>query len=61
MSVRVQDQVWLALGADAAEEEAVIKWYNGGQGGDPKIRELAKPFINWLETAEESSDEESSD
>ena len=47
--------------ADAAEEEAVIKWFNGGEGGDPKIRELAKPFINWLETAEESSDEESSD
>lgn len=47
--------------ADAAEEEAVIKWYNGGEGGDPKIRELAKPFINWLETAEESSEEESSD
>ena len=46
--------------ADAAEEEAVIKWFNGGEGGDPKIRELAKPFINWLETAEESSDEESS-
>lgn len=47
--------------ADAAEEEAVIKWYNGGVGGDPKIRDLAKPFINWLETAEESSEEESSD
>lgn len=46
--------------ADAAEEESVIKWFNGGEGGDPKIRELAKPFINWLETAEESSDEESS-
>ncbi len=54
--------------ADAAEEEAVIKWFNNpkqaaGLGvGDTvaaAVRKHATPFVKWLEEAE--SEEESSD
>ncbi|QDZ24987.1 translation initiation factor IF2/IF5 [Chloropicon primus] len=54
--------------ADAAEEEAVLKWFNNkahasSLGVDESVatavRKHASPFINWLETAE--SDEESSE
>ncbi|WZN66705.1 eukaryotic translation initiation factor eIF5 [Chloropicon roscoffensis] len=58
--------------ADAAEEEAVLKWHKtatcaAGLGVSDAtaatVRKHAEPFINWLETAEsdEESDEEESD
>jgi len=55
--------------SDAAEEEAVLKWYNNKECAAAikvkeetaaAVRKHASPFINWLETAE-SDDDESSD
>jgi len=54
--------------ADAAEEEAVLKWHkNAKQAASLKVpdavaesvRKHASPFVTWLEEAEEDSDEES--
>mmetsp|Transcript_1212 Transcript_1212/g.3391 ORF Transcript_1212/g.3391 Transcript_1212/m.3391 type:complete len:397 (+) Transcript_1212:334-1524(+) len=57
--------------ADAAEEEAVIKWFNNpkqaaalgvGEAAAAAVRKHATPFVKWLEEAEseeESSEEES--
>ncbi|XP_071710109.1 eukaryotic translation initiation factor 5-like [Rutidosis leptorrhynchoides] len=47
--------------ADILEEEYVIKWYEVGSNGENKsspIWKNAKPFIEWLQSAESESEEE---
>lgn len=54
--------------ADAAEEEAVLKWHKNAKQASKlnvpdtvaeAVRKHATPFVTWLEEAEEDSDEES--
>ncbi|KAL4568868.1 hypothetical protein LXL04_024485 [Taraxacum kok-saghyz] len=45
---------------DVVEEEFVVKWYNEGlKGGnkDSAVWRNAKPFVEWLQSAESESDE----
>ena len=42
---------------EIVEEENILKWWNKGDEG-AQVRGLASKFINWLEEAEEDSDEE---
>jgi translation initiation factor 5 len=46
--------------ADLTEEQAVLKWYSLGseEGELNAVKKKAKPFVEWLETADEESDEE---
>ncbi|XP_057759629.1 eukaryotic translation initiation factor 5-like [Arachis stenosperma] len=47
--------------ADVLEEENVLQWYQVGTKGDnkdSKIWKNAKPFIDWLQSAESESEEE---
>nr|GLL26365.1 hypothetical protein DM860_014316 [Ipomoea trifida] len=46
--------------ADILEEEYIVKWYNEGLKGnkDSPVWKNAKPFIEWLQSAESESDEE---
>ncbi|KAK9768397.1 translation initiation factor eIF-2B epsilon subunit, GEF [Basidiobolus ranarum] len=47
---------------DLVDEDSVIAWYNLGTDDlddqEKKLREMAAPFITWLEQADEDSDEE---
>nr|XP_043614921.1 eukaryotic translation initiation factor 5-like [Erigeron canadensis] len=47
--------------ADILEEEYVVKWYEEGLNGENKrssIWKNAKPFVEWLQSAESESEEE---
>ncbi|XP_031094471.1 eukaryotic translation initiation factor 5-like [Ipomoea triloba] len=46
--------------ADILEEEYIVKWYNEGLKGnkDSPVWKNAKPFIEWLQSAESESEEE---
>ncbi|MED6195442.1 Eukaryotic translation initiation factor 5A-1 [Stylosanthes scabra] len=47
--------------ADVLEEENILQWYQAGAKGDnkdSKIWKNAKPFIDWLQSAESESEEE---
>ena len=47
--------------ADILEEEYVVKWYEEGSSGGNKssaIWKNAKPFVEWLQSAESESEEE---
>ena len=47
--------------ADILEEEFIVEWYQGGlKGGnkDSQIWKNARPFIDWLQSAESESEEE---
>ncbi|XP_076940524.1 putative eukaryotic translation initiation factor 5-2 [Bidens hawaiensis] len=46
---------------DILEEEYIVKWYEGGLSGGNKsslIWKNAKPFVEWLQSAESESEEE---
>ena len=43
---------------DLLQEDPIKAWY---EKADPKCREKVKPFIDWLEQVEESSESEESD
>lgn len=46
--------------ADVLEEESIIQWYEEGAFGSDKdsaIRKNARPFVDWLQSAESDSDE----
>eukprot|EP00177_Eucheuma_denticulatum_P006138 GFKZ01011196.1.p1 GENE.GFKZ01011196.1~~GFKZ01011196.1.p1 ORF type:complete len:416 (+),score=106.58 GFKZ01011196.1:468-1715(+) len=50
-----------AYDADIIEEEQIFKWYRI-DGGKPEVREAVRQVVEWLETAdEESEDEEESE
>lgn len=42
--------------ADVVEEEAILQWWR--RGGDEQVRSLTAQFVDWLENAEEESDDE---
>ncbi len=42
---------------DLFEEQSIIKWYTSPTE-DNSVRAASKPFLDWLETADEESDEE---
>jgi translation initiation factor 5 len=47
--------------ADILEEEYIVQWYEAGLKGtnkDSQIWKTAKPFIEWLQSAESESEEE---
>ncbi|KAI9085543.1 hypothetical protein K1719_032386 [Acacia pycnantha] len=47
--------------ADLLEEEHIVQWYQKGLKGDSKDSKIwknAKPFIDWLQSAESESEEE---
>jgi translation initiation factor 5 len=54
--------------SDVVEEEKILEWFDAGaecnsdlgvpkEGGDA-VRQQAKPFVEWLRSAEEESDED---
>ncbi|CAH9094645.1 unnamed protein product [Cuscuta epithymum] len=47
--------------SDILEEENIVKWYNEGlkeEGMDYPLWKNAKPFVDWLQSAESESEEE---
>eukprot|EP00216_Chloropicon_sp_CCMP2111_P006180 CAMPEP_0198239150 /NCGR_PEP_ID=MMETSP1446-20131203/4651_1 /TAXON_ID=1461542 ORGANISM="Unidentified sp, Strain CCMP2111" /NCGR_SAMPLE_ID=MMETSP1446 /ASSEMBLY_ACC=CAM_ASM_001112 /LENGTH=358 /DNA_ID=CAMNT_0043921701 /DNA_START=505 /DNA_END=1581 /DNA_ORIENTATION=- len=42
---------------DAAEEDVILKWHK--ESTADAVKKQAEPFVTWLETAEEDSDEDS--
>ncbi|KAJ3299908.1 hypothetical protein HK104_006059 [Borealophlyctis nickersoniae] len=43
---------------DIVEEDAIFSWH---ASAEPRLRDLATPFVKWLKTADEESDEEDDD
>ncbi|CAH9130145.1 unnamed protein product [Cuscuta epithymum] len=46
--------------ADILEEEYIVEWYNGGvkEYNDSPLWKNAKPFVDWLQSAESETEEE---
>jgi len=43
---------------DLVEEQAILKWHNLNDMKDDRVRRASKALIDWLQTAEEESDDE---
>jgi translation initiation factor 5 len=43
---------------DIVDEDVILSWSKGSTAAGAPLRKAAVPFISWLETAEEESDDE---
>jgi hypothetical protein len=43
---------------DLVEEQSILKWHNSKDVEDDRVRKASKALVDWLQTAEEESDEE---